>query len=41
VGGELLLTANVRAACLDAVTLKPRRLPERIVVALPGTGTQS
>jgi len=41
VGDELLLTANVRAACLDAVTLKPRRLPETIVVALPESGTQS
>jgi acyl-CoA thioester hydrolase len=39
--GELLLTANARVACLDAVTLKPRRLPDRIVVALPDTGTQS
>jgi acyl-CoA thioester hydrolase len=25
--GELLVTATVRAACLDAVTLKPRPLP--------------
>jgi acyl-CoA thioester hydrolase len=35
VDGELLLTANARAACLDAVTLKPRRLPDTIVDALP------
>lgn len=26
--GELLLTATVRVACLDATSLKPRRLPE-------------
>jgi acyl-CoA thioester hydrolase len=28
---ELLLTASVRVACLDAGTLKPRRLPQVIV----------
>jgi acyl-CoA thioester hydrolase len=31
VDGELLLTASVRVACLDAGTLKPRRLPQVIV----------
>ena len=29
--GELLLSALVRVACLDAATLKPRRLPQVIV----------
>jgi len=29
--GELLLSASVRVACLDAASLKPRRLPEVIV----------
>jgi acyl-CoA thioester hydrolase len=29
--GELLLTANVRVACLDAGSLKPRRVPEVIL----------
>jgi tol-pal system-associated acyl-CoA thioesterase len=29
--GELLLTANVRVACLDAQSLKPKRLPEVIL----------
>lgn len=33
--GELLLTATARAACLDAETLKPRRLPPMLVRALP------
>jgi acyl-CoA thioester hydrolase len=28
---ELLLSASVRVACLDAATLKPRRLPQVIV----------
>jgi acyl-CoA thioester hydrolase len=32
--GELLLTASVRVACLDAGTLKPRRLPQVIVTGL-------
>ena len=31
VAGELLLSAHVRVACLDARNLKPRRLPEVIV----------
>jgi acyl-CoA thioesterase FadM len=29
--GELLLQATVRIACLDARSLKPRRLPQVIV----------
>jgi acyl-CoA thioester hydrolase len=29
--GELLLTARVRVACLDAQSLKPKRLPEVIL----------
>ena len=29
--GELLLQASVRVACLDAQSLKPRRLPEVII----------
>jgi acyl-CoA thioester hydrolase len=29
--GELLLSASVRVACLDAASLKPRRLPEVIL----------
>jgi acyl-CoA thioester hydrolase len=33
--GELLLEAVARAACLDAATLKPRRLPRIVVDALP------
>jgi acyl-CoA thioester hydrolase len=32
---ELLLTASVRVACLDAATLKPRRLPQVITRELP------
>jgi acyl-CoA thioester hydrolase len=35
VGGELLLDGVARAACLDATTLKPRRLPPIVVEALP------
>ena len=31
----LLLTASVRVACLDAATLKPRRLPQVITRELP------
>jgi acyl-CoA thioester hydrolase len=34
VEGELLLEGTVRAACLDAATLKPRRLPQIVVAAL-------
>jgi acyl-CoA thioester hydrolase len=32
---ELLLSASVHVACLDATTLKPRRLPQVIVRELP------
>lgn len=31
IDGELLLTASVRVACLDAHSLKPKRLPEVII----------
>jgi len=31
IAGELLLRATVRIACLDARSLKPKRLPEVIV----------
>ncbi|MGA8708763.1 MAG: tol-pal system-associated acyl-CoA thioesterase [Steroidobacteraceae bacterium] len=34
--GELLLTASVRVACLDAGSLKPRRLPQVILQELGG-----
>jgi acyl-CoA thioesterase FadM len=34
-GGELLVEADVRVVCLDARTLKPKRLPEFLVEALP------
>ena len=34
--GELLLTATVRVACLDAGSLKPRRLPQVILQELGG-----
>jgi acyl-CoA thioester hydrolase len=41
--GELLLEGTARAACLDASTLKPRRLPQIVLDALParaaGTST--
>jgi len=33
--GELLLCATVRVACLDAHSLKPRRLPEVLIRELP------
>jgi len=32
--GELLLTATIRAACLDADRLRPRRLPEALLGAI-------
>jgi acyl-CoA thioester hydrolase len=32
---QLLLSATVRVACLDAASLKPRRLPQVIVTELP------
>lgn len=31
VGGELLTTGHARAVCLDAKSLRPRRLPEELV----------
>jgi acyl-CoA thioester hydrolase len=34
-GGELLVEADVRVVCLDARTLRPRRLPDFLVEALP------
>lgn len=34
-GEELLLTASVRVACLDARSMKPRRLPPVIAEGLP------
>jgi acyl-CoA thioester hydrolase len=33
--GELLVEAQVRVVCLDARTLRPKRLPEFLVGALP------
>jgi acyl-CoA thioester hydrolase len=37
-GGELLTDASVRIACVDAGTLRPRRLPEFLVQALAAAG---
>ena len=37
VDGELLLQGSARAACLDAATLRPRRLPPIVVGVLPPT----
>jgi acyl-CoA thioester hydrolase len=34
--GELLATAAIRAACLDSDSLKPRRLPPRLLKELQG-----
>ena len=34
-GGELLVEADVRVVCLDARTLRPKRLPEFLLEALP------
>jgi acyl-CoA thioester hydrolase len=34
-GGELLVEADVRVVCLDARTLRPKRLPEFLIEALP------
>lgn len=34
-GGELLVEADVRVVCLDARTLRPKRLPNVLVEALP------
>jgi acyl-CoA thioesterase FadM len=33
--GELLVEAEVRVVCLDARTLRPKRLPDFLMVALP------
>jgi acyl-CoA thioesterase FadM len=35
---ELLLEASVRVACVDARTLRPKRLPQFLVQALGSTG---
>lgn len=37
--GETLLEAEVLVACLDARSMRPRRLPDFIVAALPGSST--
>lgn len=37
-GGRLLTEASVRVACVDARTLRPRRLPEFLVQALAVAG---
>lgn len=37
-GGELLTEASVRVVCVDAHTLRPRRLPEFLLQALGATG---
>ncbi len=37
---ELLLSASVRVACLDARTMKPRRLPAVIAQGLPCAGPE-
>ena len=34
-GGELLAEGTIRVACVDAATLKPRRLPASVVQCLP------
>ena len=39
VGGELLVRARARAACLDCATLRPRRLPASLLKAL-GTNNE-
>ena len=41
VDGDLLLSASVRAACLDARTLKPKRLPAMILRALSAVDRES
>lgn len=35
---ELLVAANLRVACLDARTLRPRRVPDFVPLAGPGDG---
>jgi acyl-CoA thioester hydrolase len=37
-GGQLLTEASVRVACVDARTLRPRRLPDFLVQALAAAG---
>lgn len=34
-GAELLVEGTIRVACVDAATLKPRRLPPTVVQCLP------
>jgi acyl-CoA thioesterase FadM len=34
-GGGLLVEADVRVVCLDARTLRPKRLPDFLIEALP------
>ncbi len=34
IGGELLTTGSTRVACLDAQSLRPRRLPEELLLAI-------
>lgn len=34
-GGKLLVEADVRVVCLDARTLRPKRLPDFLIEALP------
>jgi len=38
-GGQLLLEANVRVACVDAHTLRPQRLPRFLTEALAAPGS--
>jgi acyl-CoA thioesterase FadM len=37
-GHNLLVEANVRVACVDARTLRPKRLPEFLLEALSAQG---
>jgi acyl-CoA thioester hydrolase len=37
-GGQLLTEASVRVACVDARTLRPRRLPDFLMAALDSAG---
>jgi acyl-CoA thioester hydrolase len=38
---ELLLAADVRVACVDAGTLKPRRVPDFVLKAVHGRGARN
>jgi acyl-CoA thioester hydrolase len=38
---ELLIEADVRVACLDARTLKPKRIPDFVVKAINGAGAHA